>query len=203
VGRKALKNLPATIATQTTLTDEQLEEYSKEFTGVLTPIKEKKLQFLKVFNSKRCHIAQAMKAIGRTRATYENWRRTDPIFKKAVDEIKAALFDDIESSIYGDCLSGDKLMKMFVAKTQMQDRGFIESVHIQHEGKIQHEHILGKSQIVPPDEIILERINNNPDLTDKAKQDILNKLNIKQTQEQDPEELEPEYTVEAVRGITP
>jgi len=65
----------------------------------------------------------------------------------------------------------------------LKNFGWTDTKQITHTGKV--EHILGKSQIVPPDEIILERINNNPELSDKEKQDLLNKLNIKQPVEAD------------------
>jgi hypothetical protein len=59
-------------------------------------IAEQKTLFLVSYRAARCNVAQACEAISISRRTIANWRKADPTFAEAMNEVKADFTDGME-----------------------------------------------------------------------------------------------------------
>lgn len=91
--------------------------------------------FIEVFPKKDCNISQTCKAINISRETYNRWYNSNEKFRKAIDEIREAYKDDVESKIYKVALIDENpTMLIWLSKTQLKDRGYIEKQELEHGG---------------------------------------------------------------------
>lgn len=77
------------------------------------------------------NISQACKMVGISRRTFYNWRDSDPEFKNLIesDEFIQERKDYLEELLYDRAKKSDAVL-IFLAKTQLRDRGYIETSNI-------------------------------------------------------------------------
>jgi hypothetical protein len=59
-----------------------------------------------------------------SRVTYHEWYKTDPEFKKAVDDIKEVVLDFTEAALHKKIATGDTTAIMYHLKHQGKSRGY-------------------------------------------------------------------------------
>ena len=69
------------------------------------------------------HVASGF---GVSRQTVYNWIENDPDFKDAIKNAREVFFDLVETKIIQKVEAGDNTMLIFVAKTLMKQRGYVE-----------------------------------------------------------------------------
>lgn len=104
-----------------------------EYLMNLTP---KKRTFLITFKRRLCNVTHACEASGITRETYYDWRSTDPIFKRAADEIKESAKDFAESVLMSNIVAKKEASTMFYLKCQAKDRGYVEKSELALSGAV-------------------------------------------------------------------
>ena len=98
-------------------------------------------------NLEKCggHLSQAAKMTGVTYRATLNWRKDDPEFDEAVEDIHQSTLDDIQASLYQKAIGkktitddgevkyegGDTIAAIFVMKTQGAKRGFVEKKQLE------------------------------------------------------------------------
>lgn len=86
--------------------------------------------FLKTLAKNHGIIGPACKVAGICRQTYNNYYKNDPAFRLAVDEIREAAVDFVESSLYQQINSGNTTATIFYLKCKAKDRGYVEKTEI-------------------------------------------------------------------------
>jgi hypothetical protein len=106
---------------------------------------ENKQQFLLAFEAKAGNVKVACQAMGLSRAMYYKWRHTDPAFAEAVDDVLEGLKDFAESKLMVNIQQGKEASIFFFLKCKAKDRGYIERVDVNHNGKLTLEAVLAES----------------------------------------------------------
>jgi len=106
---------------------------------------ESKRQFLEVFERKAGNVREACAAIRLPRSTYYFFRREDPAFAEAVDEVLEGLKDFAESKLMQNIAKGKEASIFFFLKCRAKERGYIERVDVNHSGKLSLEDVLAAS----------------------------------------------------------
>jgi len=83
--------------------------------------------FLKHYRNSLLNFSESAQKVGKHRSTIYNWLDKFDTYKKEFEDVKEALFDEIEALILKKALSGDRVMLIFFLKTKMKDRGYTES----------------------------------------------------------------------------
>jgi hypothetical protein len=73
-------------------------------------------------------VTTACEAVGIRRERYYDWIKNDPKFAKAASEAGEIRKDFVESKLLQGIKNGNPSLIIFFAKTQMKDRGYIETV---------------------------------------------------------------------------
>lgn len=94
---------------------------------------ERKKMFLEAYK-RLMHISESAKEAGVTRKTIYQWKEKDADFADAMWDIAEAKKDNLETKMYARALEGSDTMLIWMSKTQMRDRGYIEKQEIAHEG---------------------------------------------------------------------
>jgi hypothetical protein len=97
-------------------------------------------------------VSEAVKMVGIHRATFYEWLKNDPEFKKEVDNINETAIDCAETALYRKIKSGDTTAIIFYLKTKGKKRGYVE-----------------KSEV--------EFTQSGPDLSELTTEQIINLLN--------------------------
>ena len=79
-------------------------------------------------------VTTAIENVKCSRATYYNYLRDDPEFKKQVDDIQNRALDFVESKMYKQIQEDNSSMIMFYMKTKGAKRGYSETQNINHSG---------------------------------------------------------------------
>lgn len=98
----------------------------------------KQKQFLEAFTNSAIrgsrnpfNISAACKEAGIGRRTFYNWLETNEAFRTAFEELNEARLDSIESALYNQAiLHKDTAALIFLAKTQLKKRGYIEGQRV-------------------------------------------------------------------------
>jgi hypothetical protein len=106
---------------------------------------ENKQLFLGVFERKACSVKEACAAMRMPRSTYYKWRRTDPAFAEAADDVLEGLKDFAESKLMINISLGKEASIFFFLKCKAKDRGYIERVDINHSATLTLEAVLAES----------------------------------------------------------
>lgn len=114
----------------------------------------------------RWNISEALRKIGESRATWDEWLEEDPDFRELVTTtIKEMKKDYIEGAYFGLVAAGDTAAILFGMRTLNADRGYGTKVNIEHkhEGSVLHAHVeLDKLPVdVDTKRKILEAIRTN------------------------------------------
>ncbi len=111
---------PAEPSTNSTLKKEDKETLAKTAA--------RKAKFLKTYEKKNAIISHAAKAAGIDRGTFYDWKKDDPQFKKACEDIEEGVGDWVEEKIHGRMKKDDTTMLIYYSKTKLKSRGYIERV---------------------------------------------------------------------------
>lgn len=149
---------------------DQMKAYEKEENG------EKKLEallenqgkrtrqhlFIHALVSSNFNASEACRRVNITKACYEKWIRTDPLFLQLVEEIPWHKKNFFEGALIGLVAQGDSAATVFAAKTQLRDRGYDPKKVIEHRGMIGHAHFDIQSLKLPLEvrRTLLEAIEN-------------------------------------------
>lgn len=95
------------------LTDEQLNDYAREFIGCSRTKKGKK-NFLIAYGFSG-NISLACRRVPITRRSYMNWRK-DPVFLEAVEEVKENIKDWLKSHLLRHVAEGSEISNFFALK---------------------------------------------------------------------------------------
>lgn len=99
------------------------------------PMRGKKKLFLDNFVSKLNNISATCKHIGVSRQTYYDWINSDPDFKAEVDDLQEVIKDMIESAMFQKAIvQQDTSMLIWLSKTKLKDRGYVEKQEHEHTG---------------------------------------------------------------------
>jgi hypothetical protein len=106
---------------------------------------ERKAFFLEVYERKACNVKETCVAMQMTRSTYYAWRRSDPAFAEAADDVLEGLKDFAESKLMQNIAKGKEASIFFFLKCRAKERGYIERVDVNHTGKLSLEDVLAES----------------------------------------------------------
>ena len=81
-------------------------------------------RFLKAYPKKLFNVSATCRAVGIHRSTYYDWLDKSDTFRCFAHDVKEELYDNLETIMYKKALEGDNRMLIFIAKTQMRDRGY-------------------------------------------------------------------------------
>ncbi|MFK7101053.1 helix-turn-helix domain-containing protein [Flavobacterium oreochromis] len=86
-----------------------------------------------IYEKKMCNVRQTCRSAGISRQTFYNWLDTLDTFKKAVDDVREGLFDDVESILHQKIfVDKDTTSLIWFTKTKMKSRGYVEQNNIQN-----------------------------------------------------------------------
>ena len=92
----------------------------------------RKEKVLKALENHTGLVTYAAKAAGISRATFYQWKRDDPEFAEAVEEIEEAALDEVENVVYDMILKEhNPAVTIFYLKTKGKKRGYIERREIE------------------------------------------------------------------------
>jgi hypothetical protein len=88
----------------------------------------KKRGFVEAWIKSFGNITQACRVSGINRRTYYYWLDSDPEFKEVIEseDVKEQYKDFIEGQLLLKAQAKDTTMLIFLAKTQLKDRGYVE-----------------------------------------------------------------------------
>ena len=89
--------------------------------------KGKKAIFLEKFEATMGNISKAAAAADTARQTIYKWRTASPTFTQAMDDVREALIDDVESELLQKIKAGDLGAICFFLKCQAKHRGYVEN----------------------------------------------------------------------------
>lgn len=87
-------------------------------------MEDKKENMLKAMSDNGGNISEACKSVGVDRRQYYRWRRSDPDFAEASDEIREAATDYVEDQLMERIREGDVTATVFYLKTRGKRRGY-------------------------------------------------------------------------------
>ena len=76
-------------------------------------------------------VSTAVKLVGIHRATYYEWVKNDPEFKRAVEDINENALDFAETALHGKIKVGDTTAIIFYLKTKGKKRGYVEKSEVE------------------------------------------------------------------------
>lgn len=120
MAKKTSEEKPADPTTKSTLKKEDKETLARTAA--------RKAKFLKMYQKKRALISHAATAAGIDRGTFYDWKKADPVFKKACEEIEEGVGDWVEEKIHDRMEKNDTTMLIYYSKTKLKSRGYIERV---------------------------------------------------------------------------
>ncbi len=96
----------------------------------------KKQLFIEAYINNKGHIGKSAKEIGINRVTYYKWLK-EPKFKQLMEEVDEYHWDSIEEHINRLAKDGNPQLLMFLAKTKLKNRGYVEKSEqsIEHKGE--------------------------------------------------------------------
>lgn len=80
------------------------------------------------------NITEVSKACGITAKRFRRWLKLDEDFALAYEEAREAKKDYIESKLMENIAKGDSESVIFACKTQLKDRGYVETKQMEHSG---------------------------------------------------------------------
>lgn len=108
--------------------------------------KDDKLRFLEILQNKNYNVSKACKEFGCDRTTYRDWKKKEPWFEQAIDDMKEADIDDAEETlrilrkgipqkdasgkVIGWLVAPVPAATIFFLKTKGKSRGYIETTEI-------------------------------------------------------------------------
>ena len=95
-------------------------------------MKERKKDFLIVFENNLGNISETCKKIGISRTTFYEWYKKDKEFKEKIEEIKESLLDFAESILMKKIKEGDNTCLIFFLKTKGKNRGYTERIETEN-----------------------------------------------------------------------
>lgn len=100
----------------------------------LTAKKQALINALKKFHS---NISASCEGANVDRTTYYKWYQNDPLFREKADDIRLQIDDNIETTAVSKCLNDrDTTMLIFMLKTRMKARGYVEKTEVEHLGEL-------------------------------------------------------------------
>lgn len=78
-------------------------------------------------------VTTAAKIAGIERTTHYLWMRTDPKYKKQIDDLNDLVLDFAESQLHKQIKEGNTTATIFYLKTKGKKRDYVERTEIKHE----------------------------------------------------------------------
>lgn len=95
------------------------------------PLNDKQKRCIEIFEKKVCNVSETCKALKMSRETFYKWKNNNDTFKKEIEAVQENFYDTLESKIYKKAIVDEETtMLIFLAKTKMKSRGYIESSDI-------------------------------------------------------------------------
>ena len=120
-----------------------MESEKKELQEVNKPeqLSTKKRVFIEAWIKSFGNVSQACRSAKIGRTTYYNWMNDDPVFKETLEseDIREQFKDFIEGQLLLKAQAKDTTMLIFLAKTQLKDRGYVERTEQEQIGGIKIE----------------------------------------------------------------
>jgi hypothetical protein len=83
------------------------------------------------------NITSACDACHISRATFYSWYNKDSLFRENIDDLRMLLDDNIETTAISKCLNDrDTTMLIFMLKTRMKARGYVEKTEVEQVGEL-------------------------------------------------------------------
>lgn len=97
---------------------------------------QKKRKFLKAYSTRLCNVTTACQVVGISRTAYYKWVNKDNAFKKAIEVANEEFFDSLETTMYSKAITDkDTTMLIWLSKTKMKHRGYVEKQEQEVSGK--------------------------------------------------------------------
>lgn len=87
---------------------------------------------LSLLNANGGNISAACEAVGISRKTFYEWKKSDEAFADAYEEVREKVGDNVETALYTAALGGNVVGQIFLLKTRYADRGYVE--RFEHHG---------------------------------------------------------------------
>lgn len=97
-------------------------------------LKGKKKKAIEILKQKAGNVTLTTEALKISRAIFYVWKKEDPEFAQAVEDIEEGLIDFAESKLMKKINDDDNTAIIFFLKTKGRKRGYIERQEIEHDG---------------------------------------------------------------------
>lgn len=85
-------------------------------------------EFLEAYDRSLGNVSTACRAVGVSRATFYNWKKSDEKFREAIGELDEYNLDFAETMLMKHIRDGDTTTLIFFLKTKGRERGYVERV---------------------------------------------------------------------------
>lgn len=98
----------------------------------------KKQALVKAMAMSFSNIARACQMCNISRSAYYQWYTKDALFRENIDDLRMQIDDNIETTAIAKALNngGDTSMLIFMLKTRMKSRGYVEKTEVEHLGEL-------------------------------------------------------------------
>lgn len=94
-------------------------------------LEQKKKTAIDILKKSFGNVSKTCETLGINRTTFYQWKKDDPSFKEAVDNIGEFLLDFAESSLYALIKKKNIAATIFYLKTKGKARGYVERTEIE------------------------------------------------------------------------
>lgn len=103
----------------------------KELYYAALSLTELQVNFIEVYRKKLGNVAKTCEVVGVSRSLYHNWVNVSKTFKLELSAIEQGIYDDVETVMLQKALvDKDTTMLIWLSKTKMKDRGYIDSKQV-------------------------------------------------------------------------
>lgn len=112
------------------------------------------------------NISRACQACNVSRFSFYEWYRKDTLFREQIDDLRMLLDDNIETTAISKCLNDrDTTMLIFMLKTRMKARGYVEKTEVEQVGELR----IMQETSIDFSKLSVDELRALKALTDKAK----------------------------------
>lgn len=111
-------------------------------TKLSTTLKERKDNFLELFEATHGNVKKVCETLKMSRQTYYAWYKKYPKFKEAVDEILAVNVDYVEDKLFDLIDAGNYKAIQFYLKTKGKNFGYSERTDVEVSGSISQDIVI-------------------------------------------------------------
>lgn len=95
-----------------------------------------KKAFIEAYRKHWGVISHASREVGIDRSTFANWKKSDPEFKAAIEDVEFEQIDNAEAALFDLIKQRDVASTIFYLKTKGRHRGYTEKIGLENESPV-------------------------------------------------------------------